>query len=114
MPHFTKNEQISLIAGVTLLIFAVSIDIILSIRDQMTVIVVWAGASMIFSTIILYTFLHQPLTSKQRGGQTEYFGNSKDTFKPFIGKSPKLKKKTQLKGHCGVCNKQTLLGFTSK
>ena len=112
MPQFNKNEQITLITGLIILIFAVSIDIILPMRDQMLVIIIWAGASMIFSTVVLYTFLLQPIASNQIKRDTRFFMTSKDTFKPLVSKSSKMTKKTQLRGHCGVCNKQTLLGFT--
>jgi hypothetical protein len=112
MPQLNKNEQISLIAGAIILIFAVSADIILPLRDQILVIIIWAGASIIFSTVVLYTFLLQPIASNQFEGDNRFFIPSKDTFKPFISKSSKLTKKTQLRGHCGVCNKQILLGFT--
>ena len=110
--HLTKNEQVSLIIGGIILILAVVSDFILSNSNQVLENTIWAGASLVFSVIFSYTFLIQPLTSKQTTEHTGFLSKPRESFKPFISPPSKLEKKTQLKGHCEICNDQIMLGFT--
>ena len=112
MYPLTKTEQISLMIGGVILILAVGMDIIFSSNSQILENVIWAGASLIFSVIILYIFIIRPLASQHTEDYPSFISQSRGSFKPYINPPSKFQKKTQLRGQCGECNKQITLGFT--
>jgi hypothetical protein len=94
------------------MIFVVIWEIFFSRQNQLLNNVVWAITSITFAMIILYTFIIKPLASQQTGTYSGFFSRSRDSFKPYTRPPSKLKKKTQLGGHCGSCNVQISFGFT--